>query len=125
MATSSMPAGHDAVRAELRREAGRQRRDDDHDRRHRQEPERRGQRAVAEHELEVLRDQEHHAEHREEHEDHPAGAGAERGVAEEAHVEHRLVDVQLPRDEQPEHDDRDREGGERARCSPTPCRAPG
>ena len=51
---------------------------------------------VAEHELEVLRDEEHHAVHRQEHEDHAAGAGAERRVAEVAHVEHRLVGVAAP-----------------------------
>ena len=83
---------------------GVQRGDDDHDRRHRQEAERpRSSGAVAEHELEVLRHQEHHAEHRHEDEDHAAGAGAERGVAEEAHVEHRLVDAQLPEHEHGEH----------------------
>ena len=87
-------------RRSARSSRGVKRRDDDHDRRHRQQAQRRGERAVAEHELEVLRDEEHHAVHREEHEDHAAGAGAERRVAEVVHVEHRLVDVQLPGHEQ-------------------------
>ena len=54
------------------------------------------ERAVAEDELEVLRDEEHHAVHGQEHEDHAAGAGAERRVPEVADVEHRLVGAQLP-----------------------------
>ena len=112
------------VRAELRGQARCERRHDDHDRRHRQEPEGRRQGRVAEDELEVLRDQEHHAEHREEHEHHPAGAGAEAGVAEEPDVEHRLVDVQLPQHEDREHDERDRERAERRRRCSSPCRAP-
>ena len=77
------------------------------------------QRAVAEHELEVLRDEEHHAVHREEHEDHAAGAGAERRVAEVVHVEHRLVGVCSSHEhEQREHDDRDDERDERAEARP-------
>ena len=115
---SSMPNGDRAVRAEPGAEPRRERRDDDHDRRHRQEPQRGAERAVAEHELEVLGDEEHHAVHREEHEDHAAGAGAERRVAEVAHVEHRLVDAQLPQHEQREHDDGDGERGERGRARP-------
>ena len=99
-------------------------RHDDHDQRHRQEAGGGRQRAVAEHQLEVLGDQEHHAVHRQEHEDHAAGAGAERRVPEEAHVEHRLVDVQLPEHEDGEHDGGDREGDEGAGRSPSPCRAP-
>ena len=97
----NMPNADGAVRAEPRAEPRRERRHDDHDHRDRQRAQRRVERAVAVHELEVLRDQEHHAVHREEHEDHAAGAGAEGGVLEVVHVEHRLVDVQLPRDEEP------------------------
>ena len=93
-------------------------RDDDHDRRHRQQPQRGTERRVAEDQLEVLRDEEHHAEHRHEDEDHAAGAGAERRVPEEAHVEHRLVDVQLPEHERDEHDGGDRERGERRGARP-------
>ena len=74
--------------------------------------------AVAEHELEVLRDEEHHAEHRQEHEHEPRGSGAERRVAEVAHVEHRLVDVQLPPHERGEGDHAERERGERLAIRP-------
>ena len=49
------------------------------------------ERAVAEHELEVLRDEEHHAVHGDEDEDHPARSRAECRVAEVVHVEHRLA----------------------------------
>ena len=66
------------------------------------------ERRVAEHELEVLRHQEHDAVHREEHEHHAAASGAEAPVAEEADVEHRLVGVQLPQHEEREHHERDR-----------------
>ncbi len=83
------------------------------------------ERAVAEDQLEVLGDQEHHAEHRQEDEDHPARGGAERRVAEVLHVEHRLVDVRLPQHEQREEDRRDRERGDRLGALSIRRRAPG
>ena len=89
-----MPNADRAVRAEPRAQPRGERRDDDHDRaRSACSRSAADERAVAEHELEVLRDEEHHAVHRDEHEDHAAGAGAERRVAEVVHVEHRLVGV--------------------------------
>ncbi len=109
---------HRAVRAEPRAQVRREGRDDHHDRRDRHQAECRRQRAVPEYELEVLGDEEHHAVHRDEHEDHAAGTGAERRSLEVVHVEHRLGRVQLPRDEDREHGDRDDERHERADAQP-------
>jgi len=67
--------------------------------------------------LEVLSDEEHHAEHRQEDEDHPACPGAEGRVTEQADVEHRLIDTQLPRCEQAEHYCGDCERDERLRTA--------
>ena len=64
------------------------------------------QRGVAEHELEVLGEHEDRAEHREEHGRDRAAARAEARVLEEPQVEHRLVGVQLPPEEERGHDRR-------------------
>ena len=90
---------------------------------HRQLEQPRGERRVAEHELEVLRDQEERAEHREEHEGHAAGGHAEPPIAEQAQVEHRVVGVQLPPAEEREHDGRQQERGERGGAEPAVHRA--
>ena len=55
--------------------------------------------AVAEHELELLGDEEARPEQGEEHQRDAGVGGAEPGVAEEADLEHRVVGVQLPGDE--------------------------
>ena len=54
------------------------------------------ERAVAEHELQVLREEEDRPEEREERQRDRAAGGREAAVAEQAHVEHRLADAQLP-----------------------------
>jgi sugar phosphate permease len=52
-----------------------------------------------------------------------AGAGAERRVAEETQVEHRLVHMQFPRREHAEHHDGDRERAQRFGAQPTVARS--
>ena len=64
------------------------------------------ERRVAEHELQVLRGEEDEAEEREEHERDGEARGGEPRVAEEANVEHRVLDAPLPGDERAERDAR-------------------
>ena len=114
-----------AVRAEAVDDARRERGDDQHDHRDRQQAHRGVERREPEHELEVLRHEEHHAVHGQEDEHHGAAADAERGVAEVVHVEHRLVGVQLPEHERGEHRRRRRRTRRAWRARSTRPRAPG
>jgi hypothetical protein len=59
------------------------------------------QRLVPEHELEVLGEQEQRARHAERHEDRARDRADELLVAEEVHVEHRVLGAQLPQHEEP------------------------
>ena len=70
-------------------EAGGTGAEDDHHRHDRQHPQTGFERAVAEHELEQLADDEEEAEHGQEDERHPDAGDAEAAVLEQAHVEHR------------------------------------
>ena len=64
-----------------------------------------GERGVVEDELQVLGLQEHGAGHGEEQQGQGDAAGGEAAVAEQPHVEHRVVAAHLPADE---HDPRSR-----------------
>ncbi len=89
-------------------------RGDRHDHRGHRQLEQTGlERRVAEHQLEVLGDQEEGAEHGEEGQRHPGRGHAEPPVAEQAQVEHRVAGPQLPGREQPEGEEGQAEGGER------------
>src|SRR5438128_840623 len=85
-----------AVGAEGGGETGGLRCDHDHDEGDRHEAHRRGERAVAEHELEVQREQEDDAVQGEEDEDHAARADGERPVEEVPDLQRRMLDPQLP-----------------------------
>ena len=77
-------------RCRTARRTWRSRRGDHHRERHRQHADARLQRRVAEHQLEVLGEQEEHAEHGEEDQLDGGRGRRERRVAEEAQVEHRV-----------------------------------
>ena len=105
-------ARDDELRADTRDEQRAQRRGDDERERNRQQPHTRRQRVVAEHELQVLRQEEQRAEHREEHERDRGRRRREARVLEERHVEHRMVRMRLPRDERAEQHRADHERGD-------------
>ena len=69
-------------------------------------------RAVAVRELEVLGQSEGRPEQREERDADGPGADAELRAAEEAEVQHRLVDVLLPPEERADEPEREGEGGQ-------------
>ena len=88
------------------RRAGRDRRDDHQRRARRRDADPGLERRVAEHELQVLRQEEHRAEQGEEHERDRRARGGEARVLEERDVEHRVVGVELPATNAHQHDDR-------------------
>ena len=90
-------------------QTGRQRRDEHHRRGVGQQPDAGLQRGVAVHELPVLGHQEHRAEQGEERQRDRAARGGEPGVAEHAHVEHRVRGRALPPHETTERDGRHHE----------------
>ena len=106
------PRRHDTLGAEARDELRRQRRGDDHRSGVGQHAQAGGRRRVAEHELEVLRREKQEPEEREEQHRDGGTRGGEPRVPEQAHVEQRLIDPTLPRDERHERDCRHRDRGE-------------
>ncbi len=82
-------------------------------------------RRVAEHRLQVLRQQEQRAEQRQEHERDRAARRAEARVLEEVHVEHRVARAQLPDEERrPSTREADDEAGDDLGATPSRASAP-
>ena len=98
------------------------RRDQDHDEGNRDEPYGGGERAVAEHELEVQGEQEDDAVEGEEDQDHAAGTDGKGPVEEVADIQRRMVHPQLPQHEGTEHDDGNGERAERGPTQPSAAR---
>ena len=89
VAVSIMPVVTTRASTESLDETGGTGAEDDHERHDRQHAQPGLERAVAEHELEQLADDEEEAEHGQEDEHHPDAGDTEAAVLEQAHVEHR------------------------------------
>ena len=119
------PDSHRAADAEARDELRRLWRHDHHGDGVGQHAEPGLERAVALHELQVLRQQEEHPEHREEGERDGRRAAAEAREPEQARVEHRVRSAAAPSARTPSsEDDGDDEGADRDGRRPSRARAP-
>ena len=109
----------DSLRAHAFDDTSRQRSDDHHRKRVRNQPDARFEWAIAMHELPVLGHQEQRAKHREERERDGGVGGGEARVAEEVHIEHGVVNAQLPCNERGDRENAHNESGDDLRVGPT------